>query len=157
MRKRQWGVLAEVFRNHDVLISPTMTRPAVGVEEDDATYHVASDDGRKHGLDMTSVFNWVPWCPAMSVPAGLSLSGLPIGVHLTAPAFREDLALRVASAIEAEYPFNSPGLIHLARVTKRNARHVLTANPRSHTILQNRFCSNYSSMSMHSLPTSVSP
>lgn len=108
VRKRQWNVLAEVFRNHDLLLSPTMTRPAVGVEEDDASYHRASDDGRKHGLDMTSVFNWVPWCPAMSVPAGLSLDGLPIGMHLTAPAFREDLALRAASAIEAEYPFIFP-------------------------------------------------
>lgn len=108
LRKRQWDVLADVFRSHDVLLSPTMTRPAVGVEEDDAMYHVASSDGRKHGLDMTSVFNWVPWCPAVSVPAGLSRGGLPIGVHLTAPAFREDVALRAARGIEWEYPFSYP-------------------------------------------------
>lgn len=108
LRRRQWDVLAEVFRSHDVMLSPTMTRPAVGVEENDATYHLASADGRKHGLDMTSIFNWVPWCPAMSVPAGLSREGLPIGMHLTAPAFREDLALRAAMGIEAHYPFEYP-------------------------------------------------
>ncbi|MDA4635658.1 amidase family protein, partial [Escherichia coli] len=72
LRKRQWTALATLFDDHDALLSPTMTRPAVGVEEDDARYHAATADGRKRGLDMTSVFNWVPWCPALSVPAGLS-------------------------------------------------------------------------------------
>lgn len=108
LRRRQWEALATVFREADVLLSPTMTRPAVGVEEDDARYHVATNDGRKRGLDMTSVFNWVPWCPAMSVPAGLSATGLPIGIHVTAPPYREDLALRAAAAIEAAFPPQVP-------------------------------------------------
>ena len=104
LRKRQWDVLARLFGDFDILLSPTMTRPAVGVEEDDAKYHALTPDGRKRGLDMTSVFNWVPWCPAMSVPAGLSQDGLPIGMHVTAPPQREDLALRAASAIEKAWP-----------------------------------------------------
>lgn len=104
LRKRQWDVLASVFDSFDILLSPTMTRPAVGVEEDDAKYHALTADGRKRGLDMTSVFNWVPWCPAMSVPAGLSHDGLPIGIHVTAPPQREDLALRAAFAIEKAWP-----------------------------------------------------
>lgn len=108
VRRRQWDALAAVFRQADVLLSPTMTRPAVGVEEDDARYHVATNDGRKRGLDMTSVFNWVPWCPALSVPAGLSATGLPIGIHITAPPYREDLALRAAAAIEAAFPPRVP-------------------------------------------------
>ena len=110
LRRRQWDALAAVFRQHDVLLSPTMTRPAVGVEEDDARYHVATNDGRKRGLDMTSVFNWVPWCPALSVPAGLSASGLPIGVHVASAPYREDTALRAAAAIEAAFaPQVPPG------------------------------------------------
>lgn len=109
LRKRQWDVLAQLFERYDILLSPTMTRPAVGVEEDDATYHALTADGRKRGLDMTSVFNWVPWCPAISVPAGLSHDGLPIGMHVTAPPQREDLALRMAQAIECEWPFRWPG------------------------------------------------
>ena len=104
LRKGQWDVLASLFGSFDILLSPTMTRPAVGVEEDDAKYHALTADGRKRGLDMTSVFNWVPWCPAMSVPAGLSHDGLPIGMHVTAPPHREDLALRAACAIESEWP-----------------------------------------------------
>jgi Asp-tRNA(Asn)/Glu-tRNA(Gln) amidotransferase A subunit family amidase len=104
LRKRQWDVLTSVFDSFDILLSPTMTRPAVGVEEDDAKYHALTADGRKRGLDMTSVFNWVPWCPAMSVPAGLCHDGLPIGMHVTAPPQREDLALRAAFAIEKAWP-----------------------------------------------------
>ncbi|MCA3508814.1 MAG: amidase [Rhodobacter sp.] len=109
LRKRQWDTLARLLAGFDILLSPTMTRPAVGVEEDDATYHALTADGRKRGLDMTSVFNWVPWCPALSVPAGLSQDGLPIGVHVTAPPQREDLALGVARAIECAWPHRWPG------------------------------------------------
>jgi Asp-tRNA(Asn)/Glu-tRNA(Gln) amidotransferase A subunit family amidase len=108
LRKRQWDVLACLFESYDILLSPTMTRPAVGVEEDDATYHALTPDGRKRGLDMTSVFNWVPWCPALSVPAGLACDGLPIGIHVTASPQREDLAIRAARCIETEWPHNWP-------------------------------------------------
>jgi amidase len=108
VRRRQWDVLAALFSDFDVLLSPTMTRPAVGVEEDDSRYHALTADGRKRGLDMTSVFNWVPWCPAISVPAGLSGDGLPIGLHILTLPQREDLALRVAAAIEAHYPHQWP-------------------------------------------------
>ena len=109
LRSRQWAALEALFADHDVLLSPTMTRPAVGVEEDDSRYHASSSDGRKRGLDMTSVFNWVPWCPAISVPAGLSDdSRLPIGMHLASQPHREDVAIRVAAAIEAAFPHAWP-------------------------------------------------
>ncbi|TPL43528.1 amidase [Mesorhizobium sp. B2-4-6] len=108
LRKRQWDVLANLFSEYDVLLSPTMTRPAVGVDEDDASYHTLTANGRKRGLDMTSVFNWVPWCPALSVPAGLSSDALPIGLHITTHPHREDVALRVARAIERAYPHTWP-------------------------------------------------
>ncbi len=66
--------------------------------QSDKIREYAEKRGIKH-LDITSVFNWVPWCPAMSVPAGLSHDGLPIGMHVTAQPHREDLALRAACAI----------------------------------------------------------
>lgn len=108
LRKRQWSVLSRLFDRYDALLSPTMTRPAVGVEEDDARYHTVSPDGRKRGLDMTSVFNWVPWCPALSVSGGLAKDGLPIGIHIVAPPHREDKALCVATAIEHAHPHQWP-------------------------------------------------
>jgi amidase len=104
VRKRQWAALSDVFKSHDLLLSPTMTRPAVGAHDDDARYHAVTNDGRKRGLDMTSVFNWVPWCPALSVAAGLSQDGLPIGIHIAAQPHREDVAIRVARAIQNTWP-----------------------------------------------------
>ncbi len=108
LRKRQWDAMAALFEAHDVLLSPTMTRPAVGVDEDDARYHTATPDGRKNGLDMTSLFNWVPWCPSLSVSGGLSAERLPIGLHIAAHPYREDIALRVAGALERTYPHEWP-------------------------------------------------
>lgn len=110
VRSRQWSALAELWRHHDLLISPTMTRTAVPWDGDDAAYHVATDDGRKQGLDMTSVFNWVPWCPALTVPAGLSASGMPIGIHIAAPPFRDDLVIAAAGAVERVFGVHHPPL-----------------------------------------------
>ena len=39
--------------------------------------------------------------PAMSINCGFTKSGLPIGLQIVAPAYREDLALRAAAAFEA--------------------------------------------------------
>jgi Asp-tRNA(Asn)/Glu-tRNA(Gln) amidotransferase A subunit family amidase len=100
MRTQQWRAMAEFWATADILLSPTMSRTAVDVTEDDTRYHRLTDDGRKHGLDLTSMFNWVPWCPAVSVPAGTAPDGLPVGVHVTAPPFRDDLAVAVAAVIE---------------------------------------------------------
>jgi aspartyl-tRNA(Asn)/glutamyl-tRNA(Gln) amidotransferase subunit A len=39
--------------------------------------------------------------PALSMPCGLSDSGLPIGLQVVGPAFQEALILRVGAALEA--------------------------------------------------------
>jgi aspartyl-tRNA(Asn)/glutamyl-tRNA(Gln) amidotransferase subunit A len=38
--------------------------------------------------------------PALSVHCGFTQAGLPIGMQIVAPAYREDLALRAAHAFE---------------------------------------------------------
>ena len=42
---------------------------------------------------------------AISVPCGLA-DGLPVGLQVIAPGFREDLALRIAFAFEAATEFH---------------------------------------------------
>ena len=46
--------------------------------------------------------------PAISVPAGLSPDGLPIGVQLVGPRFADAIVLRVAKALETAFPFQAP-------------------------------------------------
>jgi aspartyl-tRNA(Asn)/glutamyl-tRNA(Gln) amidotransferase subunit A len=38
--------------------------------------------------------------PALSMPCGLSSSGLPMGLQIIGPAFEEALILRVGAALE---------------------------------------------------------
>ena len=47
----------------------------------------------------TMAFNLTGW-PAAVVRAGTSAAGLPIGVQLVAPAWREDIVLRLATSVE---------------------------------------------------------
>ena len=49
----------------------------------------------------TAMFNFTGF-PAMSVPAGIGASGLPIGAQLVAGPWREAQLFRVAAQLEAE-------------------------------------------------------
>jgi aspartyl-tRNA(Asn)/glutamyl-tRNA(Gln) amidotransferase subunit A len=52
--------------------------------------------------------NWAPWTflfnltrqPAISLPMGVNDGGLPVAVQIAAPLYRDDVALRVARAVE---------------------------------------------------------
>jgi aspartyl-tRNA(Asn)/glutamyl-tRNA(Gln) amidotransferase subunit A len=43
--------------------------------------------------------------PAISVPAGLSEEGLPLGLQLIGPAFEENVLFRTAAVLEANADF----------------------------------------------------
>jgi amidase len=44
----------------------------------------------------------------VAVPTGVTEGGLPLGVQITAPRWREDLALDAAEVIEAACPMPTP-------------------------------------------------
>ena len=44
------------------------------------------------------------WNPSISVPAGLTRDGLPVGLQITVPRHRDDLALRLARIFEQTQP-----------------------------------------------------
>jgi len=46
--------------------------------------------------------------PALSVPVEPTASGLPIGLQILAPAWREDTLFTLASAVEASAPPRVP-------------------------------------------------
>jgi aspartyl-tRNA(Asn)/glutamyl-tRNA(Gln) amidotransferase subunit A len=46
--------------------------------------------------------------PALSLPCGLS-EGLPVGLHLTARRWEEDMAFRLAGAVERQVGLLRPG------------------------------------------------
>jgi Asp-tRNA(Asn)/Glu-tRNA(Gln) amidotransferase A subunit family amidase len=45
------------------------------------------------------------WNPSISVPAGLTPEGLPVGLLITVRRHRDDVALRLARILEAVSPW----------------------------------------------------
>jgi Asp-tRNA(Asn)/Glu-tRNA(Gln) amidotransferase A subunit family amidase len=105
VRTRAWKQLAPILERFDALLCPTMSQVARPVDEDDFVWYEDRGDGLYHGLDMTCQFNFVSQCPALSVPAGWTESGLPIGLQIVARRYRDDQVLRIGAALERQRPW----------------------------------------------------
>jgi amidase len=94
-RSRMLALFADV----DAIVGPVNIAPAPlhdGFERPSAAY--------------TQTFNLTGW-PSTAVRAGTSAAGLPIGVQVAAPPWREDVSLALAAAIEAALgPFPGPAI-----------------------------------------------
>jgi amidase len=101
---RQRTALAETMRHffdqYDVLLLPTSQVPPFPVDQEfPATIN---------GLEMPDYLAWmrsaylitVTGCPAISVPAGTTADGMPVGVQLVAPHGADRRLLEVATAVE---------------------------------------------------------
>ncbi|MER3396306.1 MAG: amidase [Acidimicrobiia bacterium] len=64
------------------------------------------------GFIRTYPFNYTGH-PAASVPCGKTSMGLPVGLQVIAPRFREDLILRFAAAFEEAWPWDFPEVSNL--------------------------------------------
>jgi aspartyl-tRNA(Asn)/glutamyl-tRNA(Gln) amidotransferase subunit A len=90
---------SEMFRRCDVILLPTSPTAAfkIGEKVDDPITMYLSDV-------FTTQAN-IAGLPAISIPAGLSPEGLPIGMQLIAGAGRERALMRGAYALERMYRF----------------------------------------------------
>ena len=100
------AVIEPFGRDFDVLVTPTMAvqPPQVG------TWRGTDEDPTAGLLNcypmavFTSIFN-VTGLPAISLPVHEAASGLPVGVQVVAPPWREDLLLQLGSQLEASLPW----------------------------------------------------
>lgn len=90
-RSQQRASFREVFKQVDVLITPTM--PTV------APLLSVSGDTYDRGRQFTLPFSWVG-VPSISVPCGFDSKGMPIGMQIVGDEMQETLLLRVAAAYE---------------------------------------------------------
>ena len=102
------ALIAKDFRDAyaacDVILTPTTPGAAFAMDE-------KSDDPIAMYLnDVLTVPASLAGLPAISVPAGLSHDGLPLGLHLIGRAFDEETLLRAAQALEDAADFKArPG------------------------------------------------
>jgi aspartyl-tRNA(Asn)/glutamyl-tRNA(Gln) amidotransferase subunit A len=99
LRTRMRREFAQVWGWVDCLITPTTpnTSPRVG----DTTVKLGGreEDVRLATTRLVRSLNFLG-LPALSIPCGLSGSGLPVGLQIVGPAFEEALVLKVGAAME---------------------------------------------------------
>ena len=88
------------FNNVDAILTPTTPNAAFELGSK------ISDPITMYLNDVFTVPANLAGLPAISVPAGLSKQGLPLGLQLLAAPFKEDILFSVSSAIETQAQFS---------------------------------------------------
>jgi aspartyl-tRNA(Asn)/glutamyl-tRNA(Gln) amidotransferase subunit A len=91
----------EAFRRCDVILTPTAPSAAFGIGEN------ADDPIKMYLNDVFTVTVNLAGLPGISVPAGLSADGLPLGLQLIGKAFDESMLFRVGGVLEAAANFQA--------------------------------------------------
>ncbi len=95
------------FRDVDILVGPTTPTAAFRFGEKTA------DPLAMYLSDIYTITTNLAGIPGISIPCGLTKSGLPIGLQLLAPAFAEDRLMRTARVFEkaTDWHRKRPGLV----------------------------------------------
>jgi Asp-tRNA(Asn)/Glu-tRNA(Gln) amidotransferase A subunit family amidase len=103
-RSALWHTVRRFFERYDLLLTPTLSVASFPI----GTTHPAEIDGGP-----ASVFTWFPFTfpfnltgqPAMSVPAGWTPEGLPVGLQIVGRRFGDATVLRAGAAFEMARPW----------------------------------------------------
>jgi aspartyl-tRNA(Asn)/glutamyl-tRNA(Gln) amidotransferase subunit A len=89
----------QFFADVDLLVTPTMPIPAPAIAD------LKNNPAALRPAELTLLRNTRPFnvwgLPAISVPCGCTKSGLPLGLQIAGPHWREDLVLRLGYAYES--------------------------------------------------------
>jgi len=100
-----------LLRRFDVLLSPTLSRPALAVDHD--AFQSITIGGEEAGSIRGA---WYPYLwpfnlsghPALSLPCGVAADGLPIGLQIVGPWYGDRRVLALAGHLERERPCARP-------------------------------------------------
>jgi amidase len=105
LRGQLWHTVRAFFEAHDLLLTPTAAVPPFPVEQP----HPMEIDGRPVGKAMQRSFLTYAFSllglPAISIPAGFTRQGLPVGLQIIGRRHQEAMVLRAAAAFEAAHPW----------------------------------------------------
>jgi aspartyl-tRNA(Asn)/glutamyl-tRNA(Gln) amidotransferase subunit A len=103
-RGRLDAAMAELFADIDVLITPTTATPAFDAEGPLPDTIAGQSIFPPMVVPFTMHAN-LCWNPAVSLPAGCTTDGLPVGLQVTARRHRDDVVLRLARLFEQARPW----------------------------------------------------
>jgi aspartyl-tRNA(Asn)/glutamyl-tRNA(Gln) amidotransferase subunit A len=98
-RRDVWAQLAPLYQRFAVLVTPTLTAPPLPVDPETGR----PDDPnawREAWFRHVYQFNMTGQ-PAMTVPAGLTADGLPVGIQVIGPRYADATVVQLAAAYEA--------------------------------------------------------
>lgn len=106
VRQNNWLRFRKLFREYDLLLSPTIHSIAPTLDVFTSRAPAPVFDRRTPGHDSfvvyTSIFNWLGF-PAVSVPCGF-VDGMPVGLQIVGPPGSDARILRVAQAFLEAFP-----------------------------------------------------
>lgn len=98
-RPVRWQI-GRIFDRFDVVLAPTTAKPPLEIGAAEGLGNWETDRLIVGACPYAWPWNVVGW-PGVSVPAGLTDGGLPIGVQLLGPANSEELLISLAAELEA--------------------------------------------------------
>jgi aspartyl-tRNA(Asn)/glutamyl-tRNA(Gln) amidotransferase subunit A len=107
-RSRIYAAISRVFQTAGVIVTPTLAAPPpaadFGGHDEIVISGKAAGKLRAAWYAFAHPFNMTGH-PAISVPCGYTPDGLPVGLQIVAPYYREDVLLRIARALEIARPW----------------------------------------------------
>lgn len=104
-QRRFQSALRSVFNQPvDVLVTPTTPLTATDIGQFKAHIKAQEVNVRAHLTRYTNPWN-LSGLPAISLPCGLAVDGLPVGLQLVGPAFSEQKLLQIAAQAESVLPW----------------------------------------------------
>lgn len=98
--------MGPLFKTFDALITPAVSCPEVPAEHwQKDTIIVNGKELTDTDTAMTVLFNMFNRCPALSVPAGMTDRGLPVGIQIIGRPYDDITTFRIGRAIEIQRPW----------------------------------------------------
>jgi aspartyl-tRNA(Asn)/glutamyl-tRNA(Gln) amidotransferase subunit A len=99
--------VAAFYEDHDLLLTPATALAPYGAASTSPQV-VDGRDASESGVEPFGSIANACWNPAISLPAGLTAAGLPVGLQVMARRHRDDILLRLARIWEQAHPWTYP-------------------------------------------------
>ena len=100
--------MGPLFQEYDVLITPGVSCPEIPAEHwQKDTLLVNGKELTDTDTAMTALFNMFNRCPVLSVPAGMTERGLPVGIQIVGRPYDDVTVFNVGAAVETFRPWSA--------------------------------------------------